>query len=190
MILRSRKYKILLLSLLLFNLSCKTTYDNFSKKSEKRQAEFIDTNLKELGGADLGNFINVLEMNKIDFSLYNSTIEEKLQNVEFPYDLYHLSKTHLSYSNDKSFVETILNEKPQIWDTGNWGERFRELISKEKLNVKVDVSSYDIHAFLEDKIAKDEISHNPLLQIDYSMVFYEKGKFFETVDTLKKHQTD
>ena len=47
---------IFILLIFLFCQSCKTTYENFNKKSDNKQYQFIQNNLSELNGSELWNF--------------------------------------------------------------------------------------------------------------------------------------
>ena len=85
------KSKILILYILLFCSGCKTTFENFNKKSEKNQLEFIANNLHGLTGSNLGNFIYQLQLENVDFLKYNLLFKEKLQNSQFAYDFYILT---------------------------------------------------------------------------------------------------
>ena len=192
------KSKILILYILLLCLGCKTTFENFNKKSEKNQLKFIECNLNDLKGSDLGNFIYQLQQENVDFVKYNSLFKEKLKNSEFAYDLYILTDLLLQYPKNKIYLESILNHKTSIWDSGNWGDKFWKIISDNNLkvtypnyySVNKGIRNYDFTKFLSEKIANDELGTNPLLMINYDIVDYENEKLIETIDTLNIKQID
>lgn len=117
-------YEILSLTFFLFCISCKTTYENFNKKSEKNQFEFIERNLNNIGGSTLGNFIYQLEQENVNFFNYNALFKKKLRNSEYAYDMFILTDLLIQYPKNKIYIESTLNNKISIWDYGNWGNNF------------------------------------------------------------------
>ncbi len=192
------KSKFLIIFILLFCLSCKTTFENFNKKSDKKKLEFVRENVNELGGSDLWNFIYQLQKENVDLSIYNDLFKEKLEKVDFAYDFYILSNLLSQNSENNAYLTKIINEKIELWDSGNWSDKMWKLIadnnfeiSKPKYySVKQGSKTYNFSEFMTDKINNNELGKNPLLTIDFDVVFYEKGKLTQTIDTLKIKQID
>lgn len=161
-------------------LNCKN-----DKKNENNQlkSEFIISQIDSLGGSELGNYLRYLEDNKINLSDYNKTLKTKLQESEFPYDIYILSKILLDKKQNKRLIETELNSKILKWDTGNWGNKFWNLIKTEKLNIEQPnfyefengIKKYDFEKFLNAKIQNEELGLNPLLFLNDRLTGYEEG---------------
>ncbi|PYE78495.1 hypothetical protein DFQ11_1294 [Winogradskyella epiphytica] len=145
--------------------------------------EIIINDINSFGGSDLANYLGYLEDNNINISDYNETLKSKLQKTEFPYDIYILSEILLDKKKNKSFIESELNSKILKWDTGNWGNKFWNLIKTEKLNVeqpiffefKNGIKKYNFEQFLKTKIQNNELGQNPLLFLNDKLTNYEDG---------------
>jgi hypothetical protein len=192
------KSKLLIIFILLFCLSCKTTYENFNKKSDKKKLEFVRENVNEFGGSDLWNFIHQLKKENVDLSIYNDIFKEKLQKVEFAYDFYILTNLLSQNSENNTYLTKIINEKIELWDSGNWSDKMWELIVDNNFDisnpnyytVNKGIKTYNFQEFLNEKIINNELGENPLLTINYDMVFYKKGTLVEIIDSLNIKQID
>tara|TARA_R110002111_G_scaffold262310_2_gene337957 strand:- start:13 stop:669 length:657 start_codon:yes stop_codon:yes gene_type:complete len=192
------KSKFLIIFILLFCLSCKTTFENFNEKSDKKKLEFVRENVNEFGGSDLWNFIYQLKKENVDLSIYNEVFKEKLEKVEFAYDFYTLSSLLSQNYENNAYLTKIINEKIELWDSGNWADKMWELIEDNNFaisnpkyySIENGRKIYRFAEFMTDKINTNKLGENPLLTIDYDVVFYDKGKLTQTVDTLKIKQID
>ncbi len=174
------KKSIYILVIFLSLLNCKNDKTN---DNNQLKPEFIISQIDSLGGSELGNYLGYLEDNKINLSNYNKTLKTKLQESEFPYDIYILSKIILDKKKNKSFIETELNSKILKWDTENWGNKFWNLIKTERLNIEKPnfyefengIKKYNFENFLNEKIQNEELGLNPLLFLNDKLTNYEEG---------------
>lgn len=173
--------KIIYITAILLSLfNCKSTKIN---DNDELKPEIIINDINSFGGSDLANYLGYLEDNNINISDYNETLKSKLQKTEFPYDIYILSEILLDKKKNKSFIESELNSKILKWDTGNWGNKFWNLIKTEKLNVeqpiffefKDGIKKYNFEQFLKTKIQNNELGQNPLLFLNDKLTNYEDG---------------
>ena len=186
------KSKFLIIFILLFCLSCKTAFENFNRKSDKKKLEFIRENVNEFGGSDLSNFIYQLKKENVDVSIYNDLFKEKLEKVEFAYDFYTLSNLLSKNSENNAYLTKIINQKIELWDSGNWADKMWKLIADNNFSISNPKyysiengrKTYRFAEFMTDKINTNKLGENPLLTIDYDVIFYDKGKLTQTVDSL------
>jgi len=179
-------------------LSCKTTYDNFNSKSDKKKLEFVHKNLNELNGIDLGNFIYQLQQENVDFTNYNILLKAKLKNCEFAYDFYVLSNLLSQKKENNSYLESIINDKITLWDSGNWAEKMWKMIENNNFNISnpnyyainKGIKIYNFQEFLNEKNINNELGKNPLLTVNYDMVFYKNGALIKIIDSLNIKQID
>lgn len=192
------KSKFSIIFILLFCLSCKTTFENFNEESDKKKLEFVRENVNKFGGSDLWNFIYQLKKDNIDLSIYNDLFKEKLEKVEFAYDFYALSNLLSQDSKNNAYLTKIINKKIELWDSGNWADEMWELIADKNFaisnpkyySVENGGKTYRFAEYMIDKINTNKLGENPLLTIDFDVVFYDKGKLNQTVDTLRIKQID
>ncbi|MGX9987479.1 hypothetical protein [Soonwooa purpurea] len=167
--------------------------------NKKERNNFISSNLESKNGADLGNFIYHLKQSKIDLNKFEKLLLEKLKSTKFPYDINILTETLIENPKNKSEIESVLNSKIKIWDTGNWSEKMWNFIKSNNLNVEKpnhytlennSSKKYNIRQFVNSKIENEEIGKNPLLMVDWQIVSYEEGKLIETLEKLDIKQID
>lgn len=181
-------------------LSCRTN-DAFSlkKMSKQKRYHYISSNLKSKNGSELGNFIYHIKLSKVDLKPYNEILIEKLNNSVFPYDIFILSELLIDKENNKIEVENILNSKIKIWDSGNWSEKFWDLVTSYNLNVEKpkyynfenkSKKKYKVSEFIEAKTNSNELGENPLLMVNWKIVSYDNGKLIETLIKLDIKQID
>lgn len=181
-------------------VSCKTA-DSFSlrKMNEKERLDFISSKVKMNDGVDLGNIIYHLRESKIDLNLYNRILMDKLKDAKYPYDINVLAEILIENEYNKLEVESILNSKIKIWDTGNWSEKFWYFIKKYNLKIAepTDYSlqnnvekKYNVSEFMKTKISNNELGENPLLMVNWQILSYEEGKLIETLNKLDIKQID
>ena len=164
------------------------------KKLPKAEFEkaFNDSivNLKSL---DLWNFIKSSKVSEIDLNNFNSTFISRLDNAEWPIEMHFLTIMLIEQKTEKTIIENILNNKRNIWDKGEWSEKFWKLIRennfviKENLNYTVNEKGekkYDLKLFIEEKIKNNEIGQNPILDLNYSITDYTENQLLETLENL------
>jgi hypothetical protein len=192
------KFKVFIIFFLLCCLSCKTTFENFNEKSDRKKLEFVRENLNEFGGSNLWNFIYQLQKENVDLSIYNDLFKEKLETVEFAYDFYVLSDLLSQNSENNAYLTKTINEKIELWDSGNWSEKMWKLIADNDFaiskpnyySIKQGNKIYKFSEFMTDKINNNQLGKNPLLTVDFDVIFYETGKLTQTIDTLRIKQID
>ena len=171
---------IYILVFFLFLLNCKS---NKITDNNELKSELIISRINSLAGYNLGTYLEYLKRNEIKLSDYNETLKTKLQKSEFPYDIYVLTEIIVSKKENKSFIEKELNSKILKWDTGNWGNKFWNLIKTEKLNIEQPnfyefengIKKYNFEKFLNSKIQTNELGQNPLLFLNDKYTSYKVG---------------
>lgn len=167
--------------------------------NEKERLDFISSKVKMNDGVDLGNMIYHLRESKIDINLYNRILMDKLKDAKYPHDINILAEILIENENNKLEVESILNSKIKIWDTGNWSEKFWYFIKKYNLEIAepTDYSlqnnvekEYNVLEFMKAKISNNKLGENPLLMVNWNIVNYEDGKLIETLNKLDIKQID
>lgn len=102
-------------------------------------------------------------------------------------------------TKNKPEIENILNAKIKIWDSGNWSEKFWELIVNYNLNVgkpkyyifeNKSKKRYNVSEFIRSKTDSNELGENPLLMVNWNIVSYDNGKLVITLDKLDIKQID
>ncbi|SMC65719.1 hypothetical protein [Moheibacter sediminis] len=170
--------------------------ENIEKLNSKEKFEIIKIDLNNLGGADLGNYINYLRENKIRFNKYNSVFIKKAKSTKYPFDLYLLINELLKNKKRKNkiTIQHLLVDKQKIWDVNNWSEQFWILIKEN--NFEIGNSShytwdsegkkqYDIKSYLRSKTELNQLGNNPLLLINHKIVEYEPGKLLELLKNIE-----
>lgn len=167
--------------------------------NKEEKYNFISSNLKSKNGVDLGNFVFHLKQSKIDLFQFNNLLIEKFEEAKYPYEINLLAETLIENEKNRTIIEKTLNSKINIWDTGNWSEKFWTFIKNNNLNItkpnyyeleKESSKKYEISNFLKIKKENNEIGENPLLMVDWNIVSYEEGKLIETLKNLDIKQID
>lgn len=188
------------LAILLLIVCCKNG-DSFSlrKMNEKERFDFISSKVKTNSGVDLGNVIYHLRESGVDLNPYNRILMDKLEYAKYPYDINILAGILIENKNNKLEIERILNSKIKIWDTGNWSEKFWSLINKYnlKINKPAEYSlqnnfekKYNVSEFMKTIISSNDLGENPLLMVNWNIIYYEEGKLIETLNKLDIKQID
>lgn len=163
-----------------------------SYKSQSDFKKVIGKNIEILKGQELIHFIESVKEN---FKLkdFEKDLINKSYLVNYPFDLNFLVTQLINLKTDKIIIEDILNNKLNVWDKGNWSEKFWKTIKDSNLKIKNDQSyevnstgtkAYNIKDFL--KIQKDNnvIGDNPLLLINNNVVSYQENKLTDTLEKL------
>ena len=187
-----------LLLFLFVPIFCFCQENNYNKLNKLPKAEFeksVADSIVKLQSGDLWNFLRVLKDDyKKDLKPFNENFIEKMENTNWPMDMHFLLNILIEQKTDKVVVENILNKKKEVWDNGEWSAKFWNVIRKNKLNVLENSSysvdekgqkTYNIKAFLEEKLKNGEIGQNPLLYLDYTITEYEQNHLLETLEKMK-----
>ena len=181
---------------ILFPLFLFSQNENIEKMKKLPKAEFekaFNDSIVNLKSLDLWNFIKSSKESEIDLNNFNSTFISKLDNAEWPIEMHFLTIMLIEQKTEKTIIENILNNKRNIWDKGEWSEKFWKLIRennfviKENLNYTVNEKGekkYDLKLFIEEKIKNNEIGQNPILDLNYSITDYTENQLLETLEKL------
>jgi hypothetical protein len=116
-----------------------------------------------------------------------------LNNAEWPNEMYFLTNIIIEQKTEKTIIENILNTKRNIWDKGEWSEKFWKLIRENNFSISENSNysvnekgekEYNLKRFLEGKIKDNEIGQNPILQLNYSITNYSENQLLETLEKL------
>jgi len=110
--------------------------DNIKLYQKDMLLKVCDNNIQTAKFTDLYPILSFIEENKM--SETTNALIARVQEKNTAYEIFHLTKTLLSFNNDetKNIVATSLIEKKEDWDWGNWSEHFRELLKSH--DIKVD----------------------------------------------------
>ncbi len=181
---------------ILFPLFLFSQNENIEKMKKLPKAEFekaFNDSIVNLKSLDLWNFIKSSKESEIDLNYFNSTFISRLDNAEWPIEMHFLTIMLIEQKTEKTIIENILNNKRNIWDKGEWSEKFWKLIRennfviKENLNYTVNEKGekkYDLKLFIEEKIKNNEIGQNPILDLNYSITDYTENQLLETLEKL------
>ena len=182
---------------LLLPFFCFCQEDNYKKLNKLPKAEFeksVADSIVKLESGDLWNFLKVLQDDyKKDLKPFNESFIKKMEATKLPMDMHFLLGILIEQKTEKSIIENILNSKKEVWDNGQWSEKFWKIIREHKLNIKEDSNYtinekgqkiYNIKSFLEEKIKNGEIGTNPILYLDYTIADYEPNQLLETLEKL------
>ena len=182
---------------LLLPFFCFCQEDNYKKLNKLPKAEFeksVADSIVKLESGDLWNFLKVLQDDyKKDLKPFNESFIKKMEATKLPMDMHFLLGILIEQKTEKSIIENILNSKKEVWDNGQWSEKFWKIIREHKLNIKEDSNYtinekgqkiYNIKSFLEEKIKNGEIGPNPILYLDYTIADYEPNQLLETLEKL------
>jgi hypothetical protein len=181
---------------ILFPLFLFSQNENIEKMKKLPKAEFekaFNDSIVNLKSLDLWNFIKSSKESEIDLNNFNSTFISRLDNAEWPIEMHFLTIMLIEQKTEKTIIENILNNKRNIWDKGEWSEKFWKLIRennfviKENLNYSVNEKGekkYDLKLFIEEKIKNNEIGQNPILDLNYSITDYTENQLLETLEKL------
>ncbi|WDO12918.1 hypothetical protein MH928_16545 [Flavobacterium sp. WW92] len=186
-----------LIILLIIPIFCFSQNDDYNKLKmlPKKELEYaINDSIKKLESLDLWNFLKVIkEDTTIDLKSFNNSLIKKLETSKLPHDLHFLTVILLEQNTHKIILQTILNQKKDIWDKGFWAEKFWKIIRKnsfvvdEDKDYKVDAAGekqYDIELYLKEKIANDQLGLNPILMVNHTIVSYTENQLMKTLNDL------
>ncbi len=186
-----------LLFFLLIPIFCFSQEDNYSKLSKLPKAEFekaITDSIVKLQSGDLWNFLKVLKEDyKRNLKPFNNSFLKKMESTKWPMDMHFLLSFLIEQKTDKVIIENILNRRKEIWDNGQWAEKFWKVIRENKLKITEEPyysvnekgqKTYDIKSFLGEKTKSNVIGSNPLLYLNNTIVYYESNQLLETLEKL------
>ncbi len=186
-----------LLFFLLIPVLCLSQEDNYKKLNKLPKAEFekaVSDSIVKLQSGELWNFLKVLKDDyKKDINTFNENFIKKMEITKWPMDMHFLLDFLIEQKTDKVVIENILNGRKEVWDNGQWSEKFWKVIRENKLNIKEDSfytinengqKTYNLKVYLNEKIKSGEIGQNPLLHLNYTLAAYELNQLFETLEKM------
>jgi len=99
----------------------------------------------------------------------------------------------IDQKTEKSLIEKSLNDKKEIWDKGEWAEKFWKIIRENDFKIiesnhytinEKGEKKYNLKLFIEEKIKQNEICEKPLLQVNNSITTYSENTLLETLEKL------
>ena len=106
-----------------------------SKYNQDQLVNICKVNVQNTQFLELEQFLNFVQFNNIKET--TSELLERLKGKNEAFEMFHLSKTLLSFKNSKtnSTLKAILKIKKKDWDEGNWTRAFEELF--EEYNIRI-----------------------------------------------------
>jgi hypothetical protein len=160
---------------------------------EEQQNEII-SKITTLESGTLWNYLKPLLDDNYNLLPYNKNLIEKVQDSQWPYDIYFLINILIEQKTDKKTLKKLLEDKKNIWDKGNWSQKFWELIRENDLLVaegpdytvnEKGEKAYNVELYINERIKNNELGHNPILSIDHKITPYTPGELLIMLISLK-----
>lgn len=170
--------------------------ENIEKMKKLPKAEFekvFSDSIANLNSLDLWNFIKDAKESEIELSRFNSTFINRFENAKWANEMGFLLEILIEQKTENSILEKTLNDKKEIWDKGEWSGKFWRIIIENKLKItesdyyvinEKGEKEYNIKLLIEEKIKRNEIGENPLLEVNYSVAKYNENELLETLEKL------
>ena len=179
---------------LLFPLITFSQNEEYEKLKKLPKIEFekaFNDSIEKLKSNDLWNFIYGAKENKIDIIEFNHTFIKRLENADWLNEIAFLTEILIEQLTEKKIIEYLLNKKKEIWDKGEWSEKFWKIIRKNNYDITENTNytinekgekTYNLKLFFQEKTRVDEIGQNPLLSLNHKIVDYPENKLLETLE--------
>ena len=154
----------------------------------------FNDSIQKLESLELWNFIKNAKESNIDLNDFNSTFIKRFEIAESSIEMIFLLEILIDQKTEKSLIEKSLNDKKEIWDKGEWAEKFWKIIRKNDFKIiesnhytinEKGEKKYNLKLFIEEKIIQNEIGKNPLLQVNNSITKYSENTLLETLEKLE-----
>jgi hypothetical protein len=85
---------------------------------------------------ELATILNIVEANQINETIPG--ILDRLSNKNYPFEIFHLTETLLSFNNSEANMQLIkiLETNKNDWDRGNWSKHFRKLFKEKNIEIE------------------------------------------------------
>lgn len=183
-----------LLFLLIIPIFCFSQKENYTQLKKLPKAGFeraVNDSITKLDSSELTHFLKTLkEEYKTDLKPFSNSLLNKFEKCKWPMEMNIILDILLDLKMDTLRIEDILNNKKEVWDNGQWGEKFWKTIRENKLKVKegpyysVDdkgLKTYNLRLYLEEKVLNNELGANPLLYLNYGLKDYTIHRLYETL---------
>ena len=186
-----------LLFLLIVPLVCFSQNDNYVKLKKLPEIQFekaVRDSISKLEVSDLSLFLKTLKKDpKTDLKPFSTALINRFENCKWPMEMHSLLGMLVDLKLPAPFIENTLNNKKELWDNGQWAEKFWKIIRENNLKVKEDIyykvdatgqKKYNIRLLLEDKVVNNEMGANPLLFLNDTLTEYPQNTLLETLEKL------
>jgi hypothetical protein len=184
---------LFLLFIPFFTFSQNESIEKMKKLPKLEFQRAFNDSIQKLESLALWNFIKTAQESEIDLNDFNSTIIKRFETAKLPIEMHFLLEILIEQKTEKSIIEKTLNNKKEIWNKGEWAEKFWKIIRKNQyiinessyytINEKGE-KKYNLKLFIEEKIKQNEMGEKPLLQINNSITSYSENTLLETLEKL------
>lgn len=153
----------------------------------------FNDSIQKLESLELRNFIKNAKESNIDLNDFNSTFTKRFETAKWPIEMHFLLEILIDQKTENSIIEATLNSKKEIWDKGDWAEKFWKIIRENDFKIiesnhytinEKGEKKYNLKLFIEEKIKQNEIGEKPLLQVNNSITTYSENTLLETLEKL------
>jgi hypothetical protein len=141
--------------------------DYVYKKSKNDFDEVVKINVLQLSGHDLVSFLETVETN-YGLEMVTAVLIDKAKASNSHSDLSFLIKMLMDKKIANSVIEDIFNTTREVWEKGNWSQKFWNFIYDNKFNVAPSpiYTKEQIDETVDNFIKNDELGINPMLNIN------------------------
>ncbi|HNP32507.1 MAG TPA: hypothetical protein PKN96_04395 [Flavobacterium sp.] len=185
---------LFLLLIPVISFSQKGSYAKLTKLPKSAFEKAVNDSIVNLEPTELTGFLKTLKNEyKTDLKPFSNNLNNRFENCKWPVEMNVLFNMLLDLKIETTRIENSLNNKKDIWDKDEWGEKFWQIIRKNKLKIKegpyysVDENGqkkYNLRLLLEDKMSNEELGANPLLYLNNNLKDYEANRLYETLQEL------
>ncbi|WP_333694509.1 hypothetical protein [Flavobacterium sp.] len=171
--------------------------ESIEKMKKLPKVEFEKTfndSIKKLQSLELWNFIKNAKESNVDLNDFNSTFTKRFETAKWPIEMHFLLEILIEQKTEQEIIEKTLNKKKEIWNNGEWAEKFWKIIRENQFTINESnhytinekgKKKYNLKLFIEEKIIQNEIGKNPLLQVNNSLTKYSENTLLETLEKLE-----
>lgn len=183
-----------LILLLIIPMVCFSQKEEYAKLRKLPKVAFekaINDSIITLEATELEIFLKTLKNDyKTDLKPFNNSLINKFESCKWPMEMHYLLKMLLELKMDKPLIENTLNTRKEVWDKGQWAEKFWVIIRENKLKIKEELyysvddkgqKTYNIKSYLEEKVVNNELGINPILSLNDKLTDYTENKLLETL---------
>jgi len=109
--------------------------DNIKKYQFDKLGIICKKNILNAQFTELTSFLGIIKQYKI--TECKGLLLSRLKMKNFPFEIYHLSATLLSFNDQQANIKLIieLRKTKKDWNSGNWADSFSELFKEYKIRV-------------------------------------------------------
>lgn len=176
-----------------FAFSQNESIEKIKKLPKVEFEKAFNDSIQKLESLALWNFIKTAQESEINLKDYNSTFLKRFETAKWPIEMHFLLEILIEQKTEKKIIEKTLNNKKEIWNKGEWAEKFWKIIRENQFKINESnhytinekgEKKYNLKLFIEEKIKQNEIGENPLLEVDYQITNYSENTLLETLEKL------